>query len=529
MKKTLYFFLPLFATLALVSCEDVLDQVPQDRIDLEQYFKTRDDAESALTGAYDVTFRDVVPSVVLNNSLSAREMEHIGDVKLRQVQYRPVLRTDNDGGTGTLWNNSYRALARINLVIDRVPNIPETFFAETGIPASRNRKAEILAEARFLRAWIYYNLTMNWGDIPLILNYPTSALPGNNQVPRTPQADVFRQILDDLTFAETNLPWNHNLFRANQSAATSRIQSKGRATRSMAKLMLARIALQNKQWQVAADKAREIMQSGQYTLNATWTQTFNNLPVGAQNAPESILETQSVANGFVNTGGIFSWEFYTSGRLQITQQCYTNYEGDYLAPRDIRQFFSSNIQYNTDNTFRGNTLLKYYNRDNAYASNDPFNYVLGRLAEVHLIRAEALNELNYPDSEALTLINGLRARARDLTYTLTVKRRGRPDTTVAAVGIAPVSFGGAATTLRVNNQTEFRKVIRDERWRELAFEGHQWYDLLRWDAQDGTKNALKATYLDDPAISGTNVAKLLWPIPDAEIRVNPRLTQNPGY
>lgn len=528
MKKTLYLLLP-FLALALTNCENVLDQVPQDRIDLEEYFKTRDDAESALTGAYDVTFRDVVPGFVLNNSLSAREMEHIGDIKLRQVQYRPVLRTDNDGGTGTLWANSYRALARINLVLDRVPNIPESYFQETGVPATRNRKAEILGEARFLRAWIYYNLTMNWGDVPLVLNYPTSALPGNNQVARTPQADVFKQIQDDLTFAEANLPLNHTLFRANQSAAASRIQSKGRATRGMAKLMLARLALQNKLWQLAADKAREIMQSGQYTLNSLWTQTFNNLPAGGQNATESILETQSIRDGFVNTGGIFSWEFYTNGRLQLTQQWYNNYDGDYLAPRDVRQFFSSNIQYNADGSFRGNTLLKYYNRDNAYASADPFNYVLGRLAEVHLIRAEALNELNYPDNEALTLLNGLRARARDLSYTVTVKRKGRADTTVAAVGIAPVSFGGATTTLRVTNQVEFRKVIRDERWRELAFEGQQWYDLLRWDAQDGTKNALKSVYLDDPAVSGTNSGKIFWPIPDAEIRVNAMLKQNAGY
>lgn len=155
--------------------------------------------------------------------------------------------------------------------------------------------------------------------------------------------------------------------------------------------------------------------------------------------------------------------------------------------------------------------------------------MLGRLGEVHLIRAEALNELNYPDNEALTLINGLRSRARDLAYTLTVKRKGKADTTVAAVGIAPVSFAGAATTLRVTNQAGFRKVIRDERWRELAFEGHQWYDLLRWDAQDGTKNAPKSVYLDDPTVSGTNAGKLFWPIPDAEIRVNPKLVQNPGY
>ncbi|TAE30796.1 MAG: hypothetical protein EAZ91_09190 [Cytophagales bacterium] len=249
-------------------------------------------------------------------------------VRSKQHEKDPISPSPNPRTGPDQLRQRARSGARINLILDRVPAIPESFFLEVGVPATRNRKAEILGEARFLRAWIYYNLTMNWGDVPLVLNYPTSALPGNNQVPRTPQIEVLKQVLDDLTFADANLPWNHNLFRANQAAAASRIQSRGRATRSMAKLMLARIALQNKQWQVAADKAREIMQSGQYTLNSVWTQTFSNVPAGRQNSTESILETQSIRDGFVNTGGIFSWEFWTNGRLQITQQVYDNYDGD---------------------------------------------------------------------------------------------------------------------------------------------------------------------------------------------------------
>jgi starch-binding outer membrane protein, SusD/RagB family len=517
-------FLSLFA-----SCEKVLDQSPEDRIDLENFYKTREDAESALIGAYNITFLDVVPGFHLANLLSAREMEHIGDIKLRQVQYRPNLTTATDGGTGSIWINSYRALARINLLLDKLSEIPQPYFVEAGVPQTRDRKAEIEGEAKFLRAWIYYNLVQNWGDVPLIINYPKSASPSANYVPRTPAADVWKQIVADLTDAEAKLPINHNFIRANTNATTARIQSKGRATKGMAKLMLARIALLNKDWQTAATKCDEIIKSAQYTLNGTFTQTFVNLPAGSQNAPESILETQSVNQGFVNTGGIFSWEFHTTGRTQLTKEVAAIYQGDYLDPFDVRYLFSFNVQYNTDKSFKGSTLLKYYNRDNAFASTDPFNYVLGRLGEVHIIRAEALNEIGYPNNEALTLINGIRARAKDANYAFTARRVGKNDTIVYAKGIPNVSFTAGANVLSATTQAEFRKIIRDEYWREMAFEGQQWYNLLRWDAQDGTKNALKSVYLDNTTISGANEGKIFWPVPDAELRVNPSLKQTSGY
>ncbi len=511
-------------------CTKVLDQVPNDRIDLENYFKDRTDAEAALVGAYDIVFRNLVPTFTINSMLSGREIQNIGNIPGRQVQFRPVLRVDNDGGTGTLWNQCYQALSRINLLLERVPEIPEGLFAQQGVPPTTNRKNEILGEALFLRAWVYWQMALNWGDVPLILDYPTSAQPGDNLVSRTPVAQVYEQVDKDLQDAANFLPVNHRFIQANQSAVAIRIASKGRATKGMALLMQARRALELKQWQLAADKANEIINLGEFSLNPLFTQTFNNTPAGGQNTTESILETQSVRDGFNNTGGIFSWEFYTNGRTEVTPQWYTNYSGTYLDPLDVRQLFSVNISYNTNNSLRGFTLFKYYNRDGAYNSADPWNYVLGRLGEVFLIRAEALNEIGFPNSEALTRINSLRARARETSYTITVRRQGMADTTVFAKGIPPVSFTpGQPNTIFVANQGDFRDFIRDERWRELAFEGLQWYDLRRYNIPSGKYSAIEAVYLNDPAIPGTDAGKILWPIPNGQIIVNPNLTQNPGY
>jgi starch-binding outer membrane protein, SusD/RagB family len=518
----------LILTAAFLSgCSDVLDQTPKDRINLETYFENREDAEAALIGAYDAVFRDIVPASILNTSFSARELEHIGDVKSRPVQYRPVLRPDNDGGVGTIWVNSYRSLARINLLLDKLPQIPEPFFVEDRVPTTRNRKAEIEGEAKALRAYVYTNLALNWGDVPIILKYPTSASPTANHVARSPEADVWKQVIADLTFAEANLPENHNFIRANQASATQRLQSKARFTKGMAKLMLARIAMWNKDWNKAASLCDDVMKNGQFTLNANYTTTFVNIPAGAQNASESILEVQSVNQGFIS-GGVFTWEFYTTGRTQLPPGLISNYEGTYLAPLDVRFLQAINPSFNTNGSLRGYTMLKYYNLDSPYASADPYNYVLGRLGEVHLLRAESLNEISFPNTEALTLINGLRTRALNTTYSKNVRREGKPDTIVFARGVPQISFDGRAGTIHIKTQAEFRDFIRKENWREMAFEGQQWFNLRRWDIQDGTKNALKSVYLDLTE-TGSNPGKIHWPISLTELRNNPKLTQTKGY
>lgn len=523
----------LFVLMLLItsnSCTKVLDQVPNDRIDVENYFKGRADAETALIGAYDIVFRNLVPTFTINDMFSGREIQQIGNIQGRPVQYRPVLRINNDGGTGGLWTQCYQALSRINLILEKVPEIPDGLFEQQGNPPTVNRKNEILGEAYFLRAWIYWQMALNWGDVPLVIEFPKSAQPGDNLIARTPVIEVLKQVDDDLLKAEQYLPLDHRYFSQNMSAVAIRIASKGRATKGIALLMQARRALQEKQWQVAADKANQIIGLGIYSLNATFTPIFNNTPAGGQNTVESILETQSVRDGFNNTGGIFTWEFYTNGRTEVTPQWNTNYQGNYLDPFDVRQLFSSNISYNANNSLRGITQFKYYNRDGAYNSADPWNYIIGRLGEVFLIRAEALNELSFPNAEAITRLNELRARAKQTTYTVTVRRQGLPDTTVSAKGILPLSTtAGQPNTLFVGSQNDLRNLIRDERWRELAFEGLRWFDLRRYNEPSGKHSALVAVYLDNPAIDGTDPGKLLWPIPNGQIIVNPKLTQNPGY
>ena len=497
--------------LLFVSCEEeILDKDPEDRVDLETLFETPADAEAGLIGVYQPVFRQMVQDIMFNLSLSGRELyDAQRGLANRPVSFRPALRVDNDGGVGGLWRVAYEAISRANLVNERVREIPDVLFVESSSP-NKNRKNEIIAEALFLRAFCYYHLVLNWGDVPLVLEFPKTSDAGANDVERTASTEVWAQIVSDLEFAEANLPWDHEEIKLFEDGDLlgPLVNSKGRATKGAAKMMLAKIYLKDQQWQQAADKANEVVQSGQFELVDDWTSIFHNQPIGSQNSDESIWEVQAERPGFNNTGGYF-FRVESPGRTSATFDAYSMFEGGFLDPRDVRQGFSMFPRESDPENFI--TQLKYYNRGGGFGTDDPFNFVLLRLADAYLIRAEALNELNYGGQESLDIINRIRSRA--------------------AGSFSGVDYAGIAD-FDYNlfpDQASFREAIRAERWRELMFEGHQWYDLLRYDSYDGGNRAVTAVYLDDPGEPGADPNKTLLPIPDREVRVNKKLVQNPGY
>ena len=154
--------------------------------------------------------------------------------------------------------------------------------------------------------------------------------------------------------------------------------------------------------------------------------------------------------------------------------------------------------------FKANNPTRIYaQKYKNYYSNEPNdNYVLFRYAEVLLNRAEALNEVGYPNAEVVDILNQIRARAADPTF-----RFG------ACSGIPAISLTDAPS------QAAMRTLIRNEKRRETTQEGLRWFDLLRWDNGAGAL----------AAIGLTDARKLLFPIPQADRDRNPNLTQNSSY
>ncbi len=489
----------------LVTCRDLLDVAPNDRIDLDSFYASPADAEAALIGAYNYTFRsDLLSNIIFYSNRSSDDLT--SPLEGRQsdpLMFRPALNSGSGEPAG-LWRASYEALATINLLLERAPAINENLFnnANPGSGTAQvNRKAALLGEAHFLRAFIYYHLVQFFGDVPLITEFPKSSRPEDNRVPRTPKAQVMQQVMDDLDFATENLPWNHN--NLGVLDADQLIQSKGRATKGAALLLRARIHQQNREWQKAIDLCREIIGSGQFRLVERWVTIFD-AGNGSQNTSESILEVQTRTGPgeFNNTGG-YAW-FHQDGRPRrgATLEAYNLFEGTAAEPLDVRKVFS--MSQRTDNPDQI-YAVKYANSFPWWAPEDPFNFVPMRLTECYLIIAEALNELGFPNDEAMAYINLIRERSKDLNFT-----------TGPIPGVEPFSFAD------IRSQAEFRQKIREERRRELMFEGHRFFDLMRYDAMDNGDRTMKALGLTSPE-------KLMFPIPESELVNNPLLTQNPGY
>jgi len=493
--------LAFFLLFTFSTC-NVIDLAPKDRIDLDKFYSSASDAESGLIGAYIYTFNGPAVNFIFYNNRSSDDLTAPLDGRQSDaLMYRPNL-NENNGDAGGLWNDSYSAIASLNLLIERVPKLSEGIFAKPR-SGEENRKYQIIGEAKFLRAFLYYNLIQFFGDVPLITKFPTTSNPESNKVSRNLKSQVMDTVMNDLAFADRYLPWQH------ESLATidedKVIQSKGRATKAAAKLLAARIYLKNKEWQKAIYKCKEIIASSQFKLASQWTTIFSSSNVTAQNSAESILEIQTKkgAGEFNNTGG-YSW-FHQDGspRRGATLEAFNLFEGDKTTKKDVRKEFTMSQKSDAPNQIYA---LKYANAYPWWDPANPFNFIPMRLTECYLIMAEALNETSYPSSEALSYINTIRDRARDPNYI-----------NGATIGIASYSLA------TYNTQVKFRQAIRDERRRELMFEGQRWFDLLRYDEMDGTTKAMDAVGLTSPE-------KLLFPIPQDEIvRNSPLLKQNPGY
>ena len=501
--KTLNLSLVLTLTF-FTTCEEVLDDPPIDRIPLNEFFTSASDAETAIIGAYHHTFRsDVYTGFVFINNRSSDDLTApLDGPQSDGFMWRPNLNT-GDGTVNGLYNACYEALANINLIIQRLPQMDSRAFFDQQNP-DQDRQKQIEAEARFLRAFIYYHMTLNWGGVPLILEPPNSVDPASYRFSRASEQEMWAAIMEDLNFAEENLPTNFTFLAETDADAT--INNKGRATKGAAMLMKARIYLRDQQWQEAIDKATELINLGEYVFTARWISIFDATSTVSQNSSESILEIQTLAGaGEFNPTGGYAW-FHQDGRPRrgATLEAFDLFEGSEDDPRDVRkEFCFSQLEDAPEQIY----ALKYANAFPWWnpENGNPFNFVPMRLTEAYLIIAESLNELSYPSTEAIGIMNRIRERARD------------PDFPTA--GIDPANFA------LYPNQDSFREFIRDERRRELMYEGHRWYDLLRYDRYDGGTRAVEAVALLNTGFE----ERILLPIPQLAINQNPNLEQNPDY
>jgi hypothetical protein len=512
MKSHKLFTLVLASNLAVAtSCKkDLLDQSNPNTIPVTQYWTSADDANRGIIACYS----GIQQYGVYGHSwqfMAARSDESYSQSPYVELAVftRFVQANNNFFISAYAWNDYYRTIYRANQALNHIPAI-------TTMDATL--KAQYIAEAKFIRALMYYDLDSFFGNIPLILVDPTV----DTRVKQVTSAEVEAQVIADLLAAIPDLP---TVYPA---------ADLGRATKYAGQALLAKMYMQQHKYQEASTLMAGIIGSGKYSLTTNYVDNFTE---SNENNNESIFEVQytgtplDVGQGQDNASAsegydrpnFFGPPVFSYSDVQPRQSLTASFTDSTVAfaPGSTKKHLidprrdASIISILNPGIFYGKTFTqlgydpsqqywrKYLN-DRTRTTPENFtsgiNYRLIRYADILLLQAEALNELGQT-SAAVPLVNQVRAR----------------------VGLAAVPAANSSS------QAALRLYMRDERGRELAGENQRWYDIVRWGLLD---NQAGLNYLIARDTDFTNFvlgkSKLL-PIPQTDIDLDPTIKQNPGY
>ncbi|MGE7773792.1 RagB/SusD family nutrient uptake outer membrane protein [Chitinophaga sp. NPDC101104] len=471
--------------LAAGGCDKLLDiDQPISSITTAKVFDSNEKAISAMAGIYtkmvngeqveEPAFSSIGGGVV--SILAAMSAD---DYRFAQTNNRPVQdfaanrlsREMSSSVTYKMWEAAYKNIYDANAVLEGIA-------ASTSAKLTSDVRVRLTGEAKFIRAFVYFQMVNLFGDVPLVL---TTNFNETRLMPKTPAVQVWAQIRTDLQQAVELLDEDYG------TQSGERIKP----NKSTAKAMLARVYLYDQNWPGAATLAKEVIENANYALAGQPGDVF------LKNSPEAIWQLKQdaahryIGNASAEGSQLLPTPLATGGLYwYLTDELLAAFE-----PGDLRK-----AQWSGPNTFTG--TVKYYpykyktGKHSAVAGGELTEYnMMVRLAEVYLIRAEAVLKGSRDKTEALRLVNLLRARA-GLTEPL------------------PATLTDA----------EVEAAVMHERRVELFGEwGHRWMDLRRTGA---ARAVLSACSWKQPWAGDY---QFLYPIPHNEMLNNPNLQQNPGY
>lgn len=477
----------------LAACEDFLDREPLGRYTTESYptggltqYVYGMYSELRAWGVHAFPFVGIVSITSDDADKGSTPADAPAQIEFDNFTVNPT-----NGLLRDFYTGHYTAINKANVVINEADSL---VAAGTVSQDDFNLST---AEARFVRAYLYFNLVRTFGGVPKVDALVTDQ--GDFNIPRASAGEIYELITSDLQYAETYLPpsWDPAFI--------------GRPRQTSAQGMLAKVYAYQENWAGTLEYAQKVINSGQHDLSTPYGTIFTE---AGENSSESLFEIQNVRNESYNFGsdyarvqgvrGSGSWDFgwgFNSPSLELV---------DAYEPNDPRR--DATILFAGETTPYGEVLPtslpnERYNQkvytDPSYrlaANNlqgDWVNIRILRYADVVLLAAEAANELGQTDL-ALEYLEMVRARAR----------------------------GGNEAVLPEITETDqaaLRDLIRHERRIELAMEHDRFFDLVRWGIAEQVLHAAGKTNF----VAGKHE---LMPIPQDEIdRSNGVLTQNPGY
>ena len=466
-----------------LSCEKSLIEEPKS-ISTNNFYNSSSDVEAAVAAAYD-PIRGTGGSINATSLLESFADYQYGRGSWAANSNYEGLNATNIGRSATIWQDMYLAIRNANLIIINVPN---------GINLTDTEKANAIGEAKFVRAFCYFDLVRSYGGVPIRTENNITEI----DVERASEDIVWQQIISDLQEAEISLPDNPVL--------------PGRASKWAAKAVLSDVYFYRGMNTEAAAKSNEVITSNKYSLVPVQVvEDYTNL-FGADvvTSPEEIfykkyshekgtqytMMLHHPADGLAGGGGWYG--LYTD----IEQN---NFMKEWNDPNDLRW----QLWYNWDIGLGENTYLtsKFVDPEAPDQSSNANDYPIYRYADILLLNAEAeCRATNSITTSAMERLNMVHRRAYG--YNPLIE--------------SPVDFN-----INDYNEDTFVELVILERAKEQQCEGKRWFDLKRL-GPDKLKEIVMAS-------TGKEVMDLhlLYPIPITELEnnkaIDPVADQNPGY
>lgn len=533
-----------FCAFAFFSCRKLDQPITRDFTE-DAYWRDAQDALDALSACYEHLYKD--DYFFGNEGLS--DNAYVNGNGFQNVTAVANGGYDPSNGRVTdTWSYYYTAIRRCNILTENIGKVPAL---------DSTLKRRITAEARFIRAYAYFEL-LNWyGDVPFYTN--ELSIDESRTIARTGKNEVLQFVMSELAAIRADLPTNDYSGAPNGYADKDR----GRITRGAAIALSARVHLYNGEWQavvtdcellinrtdngnyglmndyssiftVANEYNREVILDLQYGGGRTYDRLRSFMPQTVALLRSVLVPTQDLVDDYIMLNGKGIKE---AGSGYSESDPYTNrdprFEATILHHGSTVTDFSGNLQTiltqpgsnpatnSVDDQGASPTgyyFYKYYDRS-ATNYQSSLNLIMIRYAEVLLMYAEAKNELGQLDANVWNqTIRALRIRAK-------------------------FTDAGATELNAALTQAQLRDLIRRERRSELAFEGLRIFDIRRWKIADQVLNkpvrGIKVTsgaFNKDPKgyiivenRGFSNPKHYLWPVPTFERDQNKNLGQNQGW
>lgn len=481
MKKNALFILIIFSFL---SCENMLEEIPIDFIARANFYQNETDAEAAITGAYSTISTDFFGIGYYLAIVHHSDYENGRGSQAIYSAFDQPLPSNQFSGP---WATFYSGINRANAVIGNVPKIENI---------QEKIKKRILAEAYFLRSMIYFELVRGWGSVPLKTEESIGI--SGKDAHRASESVIYEQILEDALKAEQDLP---------ESVGNMT----GRPSKWAAKMLLAQVYLTLENWDKAAEKADDIINSGYFSLVLVDEPNDFYEIFHAETHSEDIMSVhhselkQSSLPIYLHWGNTYPYNYSSSGYyawLPITTG--NSILGNKWDNRDLRKAFNLYSKYLNAN---GDTVSlpssspilfkKFITDDKGMRT---FSVPIYRYSEAFLIYAEAacMGE-GSPSITALERLNVIKRRAYGYNPEIP----------------SPIDYHSGMS------KEVFRESVLMERAYEFLLERRRWWDLKRTGKAKEAHEAVGRTF---------NNARLFFPIPDNEMENNELIGENnPGY